>query len=110
MLARPVCRSEVILARFAGGLLFGAIQLGWILAIASAVMWVKFELFPARLLAAAVPLLLKFALLLAIATAVGVVLRSVVLGLVGAAGCRSSGEMPPGLSARFTRYRTFDAG
>lgn len=86
VLARPVCRSDVILARFAGGLLFGAIQLSWILLVSSAVMWVKFELFPVRLLAAAAPLLLKFALLLAIATAVGVVLRSVVLGLVGAAG------------------------
>lgn len=86
LLPRPVCRSDVILARFAGGVLFGALQLGWVLALTTAVVWVKFELLPLRLLLAAAPLLLKFALLLAVASAIGVLLRSVVLGLVGAAG------------------------
>lgn len=86
LLPRPVGRGGVILGRFAGALLFAALQLGWMLAVATLATWVRLELLPWQLLLAGAAQLLKFALLLAAAALGALVSRSVIVGLLGAAG------------------------
>ena len=85
LLTRPVRRGQVVLARYAGGLLFGALQLLWLLLVLALVLWVRFEIVPWRGFLAACGPLLKFSLLLAISSAAGTLTRSGLLGLIAAA-------------------------
>lgn len=85
LLSRPLSRVEVIAGRFTGALAFGLVQVGWLLGLSVLLVGLKLGLWlPATLLA--IPaVLLKFAVLLAIASCAAVLTRTTVLGLAAAA-------------------------
>lgn len=85
LLSRPLSRPTVVLGRFLGALLFGGLQALWLVGLAVAVGGLKLGLWVPELLLCVGPLLLKLALLVAIATFVGNLLRVQALGLVAAA-------------------------
>lgn len=85
LLSRPVRRVDVVAGRFLGGLAFGALQLGWLLGLSVVLVGLKFGQWLPIVFAAAPIVLLKFAVLLAIATCAGVLTRTNVLGLAAAA-------------------------
>lgn len=84
LLSRPVRRADVVLGRFAGAVAFGALQAGWLVGLAVLLFGLKLGLWLPAALLMVLPLLLKFTLLLAAASFVGVLLRSWPLGLVAA--------------------------
>ncbi|MBX3471577.1 MAG: ABC transporter permease [Planctomycetes bacterium] len=85
LLSRPLARHDVVLGRFAGAVAFGLVQLAWLVGLAVALCGLKFGVWVPEALAVVGPLLLKFTLLLAVATAVAVATRTPALGLAGAA-------------------------
>jgi ABC-type transport system involved in multi-copper enzyme maturation permease subunit len=85
LLSRPIARPTIVLGRYLGALLFGAIQALWLVGLAVAVGGLKLGLWVPELLLCLGPLLLKLALLVAIATLVATALRVQALGLVAAA-------------------------
>lgn len=84
LLSRPIARPTIVLGRFLGALLFGALHAVWLIGLAVVVGGLKLGLWAPALLLAAGPLLLKLALLLSIATLVGTALRLPSVGLVAA--------------------------
>lgn len=85
ILPRPISRGEVVAARFAGALAFAALQAAWLAGLFVLLTGLRHGVWLPSLLLALAPLLLKFSVLAAVATLVGVVARSATLGL-GAAG------------------------
>lgn len=80
-LSRPTSRGEVVLGRFLGALGFGLTQLGWLLGLAVVLTGLKFGVWVPSAMLLALPMLLKFAVLLAVVTLVTVWLRTAALGL-----------------------------
>lgn len=85
LLSRPVARHEVVLGRALGALGFGLVQVGWLLGLTVALCGLKFGVWVPEALLLAGPMLLKFAVLLSVATLVAVVTRTPALGLAAAA-------------------------
>lgn len=84
-LSRPVARGEVVVGRFLGGLGFGLVQVGWLLGLAVLLAGIKFGVWVPSALLLAGPMLLKFAVLLALVTLVTVWTRTAALGLAAGA-------------------------
>lgn len=84
LLSRPIARPTIVLGRLLGALLFGAIQALWLVGLAVVVGGLKLGLWVPELLLCLGPLLLKLALLVALATLVATALRVQALGLVAA--------------------------
>lgn len=85
LLSRPVGRHEVVLGRGLGAVAFGLVQVGWLLGLAVALCGLKFGVWVPSALLLAGPMLLKFAVLLGVATLVAVGTRTPALGLAAAA-------------------------
>lgn len=86
LLPRPVSRAQVVLGRFAGGVLFAGLQVAWTLGVALLGLWLRLELCPWELLLAGAVELLKFGLLLSVCSYAALLTRSAILGVVGAVG------------------------
>lgn len=84
LLSRPVRRADVVLGRFAGAVAFGLLQAGWLVGFATLAFGLKLGVWLPAALLMVLPLLLKFGLLLAVASFVGVLLRAWPLGLIAA--------------------------
>lgn len=84
ILPRAVSRAEVVLARYAGGVVFAGLLAGWTCLLTVVLSGLRFgEWIPSFLLVAPA-LLLKFAILLAVLSLAAVVTRTRTLGLVAA--------------------------
>ena len=86
ILPRAVSRSQVVLARLLGAVLFAAVQVGWITLLAVLLAGIKFGVWLPAMLIAVPVLLAKFLLLAVIATAVVVVTRVHTLGVAAVMG------------------------
>ena len=84
ILPRPISRGEVVLARFAGGLGFAMVCVGWPCLLAFLVAGIKHGVWWPEFLLVAPALLIKFAVLLSICTLVTVWAQNRMFGLAAA--------------------------
>jgi len=81
---RPLPRAGIVLGRFAGGLAFGLVQAGWLVGLTIVAFGLRFGVWLPELGLTLGGLLLKFAVLLALATLAGTWARSALVGVVAA--------------------------
>jgi ABC-type transport system involved in multi-copper enzyme maturation permease subunit len=84
LLSRPIARFEAVLGRFLGALAFGLVQLLWTVGLVTLLGGLKLGLWVPMAVAFVPPVMLKFAVLLSLATLVAVATRTAALGLAAA--------------------------